>query len=116
MIKAFLEQAIKNIEVEKEQQVAIVKDRVTREKIAPYNADIDNSRAKALKEIEDELNAKIVELTMAYEAKKQEIIKLAEENKKANAETVLASELAVVTVKFDSAIAELNAQIAKIKE
>lgn len=116
MIKAYLEQAVKSIEVEREKQVSIIKDRVVREKIAPYNAEVDNYRAKALTEIDNELNAKIVELKAEYEAKKAELIKLGEEKKKANAESVLASELAVVTVEFDSAISKLNAQIAEIKE
>lgn len=116
MIKASLEQAIKNITMEKEKQVSIVKDRVVREKIAPFNAEVDNYRAKALTEIDNELNAKIVELKATYEAKKAELIKLGEEKKKANADSVLAAELAVVTVEFDAHIAKLNAQIAEIKD
>lgn len=116
MIKPYLEQAIKGIEAERESKVNEVKDRVTREKIAPYNADIDTARAKALTEIDNELNVKLAELKTAYEAKKQDIVRLAEENKKANLETVLASELAVVTIKYDSEIAKLQAQIAEIKE
>lgn len=115
-MKSILEQAIRSIEAKRDNEVAIIKDRITREKIAPYNADIDTSRAKALTEIDNELNVKIAELKTEYETKKQELVRLAEENKKANAETVLASELAVVTVKYDGEIAKLKAQIAEIKE
>lgn len=116
MIKAYLEQAVKSIEAEKEKQVSIVKDRVVREKIAPYNAEVDNYRAKALTEIDNELATKIAELKATYEAKKAELINLGEEKKKANADSVLAAELAVVTVEFDAHIAKLTAQIAEIKE
>lgn len=116
MIKAYLEEAIKKIEMEKEQQASIIKDRLTREKIAPYNADIDSSRAKALTEVDNELNAKIAELKKTYEAKKQELVTLGEEKKKANAETVFASELAVFTVKYDKEITKLKAQLAEIEE
>lgn len=116
MIKAYLEQAIKNIEVEREKQVSIVKDRVVREKIAPFNADVDAYRAKALSEIDSELATKITDLKAEYEAKKAELVRLGEEKKKTNAETVLASELAVITVEFDTAIAKLTAQIAEIEE
>lgn len=116
MVKEHLLQAIKSIEAERDGKVAEVKDRVLREKIAPYNANVDQKRASALAEIDNELNAKIVELKATYEAKKQELVRLGEENKKANAESILATELAVVTIDYDAHIAKLNAQIAEIKE
>lgn len=116
MVKEYLERAIKEIEAEKERQSAIIKDRIIREKVAPYNSEVDQKRANALAEIDNELNTKIIELKSAYEAKKQEIIRLGEEEKKNNSESILASELAVVTVEYDSAIAKLKAQIAEIKE
>lgn len=116
MIKAYLEQAVKGIEAERDRKVAGLKDEIVRTKIAPFNAEVDTMRAKALTEIDNELNAKIVELKAAYEAKKADLIKIGEEKKKTNAESVLATELAVVTVEFDNAIAKLNAQIAEIKE
>ena len=116
MVKAYLEQAIKSIEAEKEQQIAVIKDRIMREKIMPFNAEIDTFRAKALTEIDNELNQKIAVLKQEYEVKKQELVKLGEEKKKANADSVLASELAVVSVKYDNHIAKLTAQIAEIKE
>ena len=115
MVKEHLEKAVKEIENERERQTAVLRDKIMREKIAPYNAEIDQKRTRALAEIDNELNAKIVELKQAYEAKKAELVKLGEENKKANAENVLATELAVVTVEYDSAIAKLKAQIAEIE-
>lgn len=116
MIRTYIEQTIKNIEADREKKVADVKNSIIREKIAPYNAEIDNSRAKALTELDTELNTKIVELRQAYEAKKQELVRLGEEKKKANADSVLMSELAVVTVKYDNIIAKLTADLAEIKE
>lgn len=116
MIKAYLEQAIKSIEMEKEKQVSLIKDRLMKEKIAPYNAEIDSYRAKALTEIDSELNVKIAELRKEYETKKQELIALGEEKKKGNMESIFATELAVLTIEYDSAIAKLTAQLAEIKE
>lgn len=116
MIKAYLEQAIRAIEADKERKVSEVKDRVMREKIAPFNVEVDNYRAKALTEIDNEYNAKVAELKQAYEVKKQELVRLGEEKKKQNAESILASELAVVTVEYDAHIAKLTAQIAEIEE
>lgn len=114
-MKDILLQAVKSIEAKRDRDVAVLKDRIVREKVAPYNADIDQKRAMALTELDTELNAKIVELRQVYEAKKQELVRLGEEKKKENAETLLATELAVVTVDYDAQIAKLNAQIAEIK-
>lgn len=116
MIKEYLEQTIKSIETEKEKKVAEIKARLMQEKIAPFNAEVDEYRAKALTELDAQLNQKIAVLKQEYEAKKQELVKLGEEKKKANADTVLASDLAVVTVEFDKHINKLKAQIAEIKE
>lgn len=116
MIKTYLEQAIRGIEAEREQKIAVLKDRITREKIAPFNAEVDTFRARALAEIDNELNAKMVALRKEYDAKKQEIVALGEEKKKSNAENVYSAELAVITVDYDSALSKLNAQLAEIKE
>lgn len=116
MIKTYLEQAIRSIEADKEKAVSEIKDRITREKIIPYNTEVDNYRAKALTEIEDELNQRIASIRQDYEAKKQELIRLGEEKKKANADNILMSELAVATVEYDTHIAKLNAQLAEVKE
>lgn len=116
MVKDFLVQAVKSIEAERDRQVAVVKDRIVREKIAPYNANVDQLRASALAEIENELNGKILELRQTYEARKQDLVRMGEEDKKKNAESVLATELALVTVDYDAHIAKLNAQIAEIKD
>lgn len=116
VIKVALEQAIRNIEVDKERKITEVKDRVTREKILPFNTDVDNARAKALAEIDNEFNQRVAELKQECEVKKQELVKLGEEKKKANADSVLATELAIVTIEYDAHIAKLNAQISEISE
>lgn len=115
-MKSILEQAVKSIEAKRDSEIAIIKDRVLREKVAPYNAEVDSYRAKALTEIDNELATKIAELKATYEAKKADLVKIGEEKKKANADSVLAAELAVITIKYDGEIAKLNAQIADIKE
>ena len=116
MIKTVIEQAIKSIEAEKAQKVAVVKEQITREKIVPFNAEIDGARAKALQEVDAEYNQKIAQLRKECEEKKQELVRLGEEKERQNAETVLASELAVVAVEYDNAIAALTKQIEEIKE
>lgn len=116
MIRAYLEEAVKKIEAEREQKVALVKDRLVREKIAQHNAEIDGLRAKALAEIDGDLNVKIASLRKEYEEKKQKLIAMGEEDKRAHAEEVFATELAVLTVDYDHHIAKLKAQLAELKE
>lgn len=116
MIKAYFEELIKKLEAEREKEVAPIKDRILREKVFPHNTEIDASRAKALSEIDAEYNVKIAELKKECEEKKQLLIKLGEEDKKANMESALATELAPFTVKYDKEIAKLQAQLAEIEE
>lgn len=116
MIKAYIEQAIKNIELDKDKAIAPAKDRLVREKIAPHNAEVDRLRTKALLELDGEMNLELSEIRKKYEAKKQELIVLGETDKKAFAENVFANELAPLTAEYDSAIAKLTSQIAEINE
>lgn len=124
---ANLESTIKSYEAEKAQRIATVKEKATREKIVPFNAEIDNYRAKALGELTNELNdkinainaeasAKVAELRKTYEEKKQELFALGEEKKRTNAETVIATETAAVSVEYDGFISELNAILSKMKQ
>lgn len=116
MIKERLEQTVRELEAEKERAVSTVKDRIVREKVAVYNAEIDNSRAKALQELDAELNAKVVALQEEYAKKKQSLIELGEQDKQKHTDTILSTELAVVTVEYDNSINKLKAIIAEIKE
>lgn len=116
MIKAFLQQAVRNIEAERDQKIAGLKDIVLREKIVPYNTEIDTYRTQAIAEIDKEFNIKLSELRKEFEEKKRQIIALAEEKKKTNMEEVYASELAVVTIEYEAHIAKLNSQISECSE
>lgn len=116
MLKPYFETLIKQIEMEKDKETAPIKDRLMKEKIAPFNAEVDSYRAKALAEVDNKYNAKIAELKKDCEVEKQELIKLGEDKKKANMETVFANELAVVANKFDKEIAKVKAQLAELKE
>ena len=124
---ASLEATIKNYETEKAQKIASVKEKATREKIVPFNAEIDNYRAKAINELNNELatkineinaeaSAKVTELRKEYEQKKNELVTLGEEKKRTSADTVIATETAAVSVEYDGFISELNAILAKMKQ
>lgn len=116
MIKQYIEQAIKSIEAEKERTTAPLKATIIREKIAPFNAQVDNDRARAIAELDKTLNAEILAIKERYATKKQEIVEIGEKQKRVNEEAVFNSELAVYTAKYDKEIVKLKAQLAEIEE
>jgi hypothetical protein len=115
-IKIHLEQAIKSLETEREKEVAIIKERVTREKIVPFNKEMDIARDKAIAEKQQALNATIVSLQEQFAKEKQEIIDAGEKKKADNATSVIATETYSVTVKYDKAMTALQNQIEKLEE
>jgi DNA-directed RNA polymerase len=115
-IKAHLEQAIKSLEIEREKEVAIIKERVTREKIVPFNQEMDIARDKAIAEKQQALNATIIAHQENFAKEKKEIIEAGEKKKEKNATAVITSEAYSVTVNYDKAIAKLKEQIAELKE
>lgn len=116
MIKPYIENAIKQIEAEKEKQANIVKERVTREKIVPFNTEIDVARDKAIAELTNQMNNSIKSAQDNFNQKKKELIEAGEAKKKENAETVTATEVALVTLVYDKAIMKLTEQVEELKE
>lgn len=115
-IKVHLEQAVKSLEAEKQTVVNAVKEKVTREKILPYNQEIDVARDKAIAEKQANLNATIVAHQERFAKEKQEIITAAENKKAENANAVITTETYTATVEYDKAISKLNEQISALKE
>ena len=115
-IKSNYEQIIKNLEAEKEREVAIIKDKVTREKIVPFNQEMDIARDKAIAEKQQELNNDVSALQDKFVKEKQEIFAAAEKKKSDNAASVLATETYVVTGKYDKEISYLKERVANLKE
>ena len=122
-----IKNTIRAYENEKEQRLATVKERVTREKIVPFNADIDNSRAKAVAELNTELNtkinainqecaARISVLRQDYDKRRQELVSLGEQKKSENAEAVIATETAAINVEYDDVLSKLNAILSAMKQ
>lgn len=115
-IKAYLEQAVRNLEAEKEREVAVIKERVTREKILPYNQEADKGRDLAIAELQSNLNEDISARQDKFAKEKQAIFDENEKRKANNNNAVLATETYTVTVKYDKAITKLKEQIAELKE
>ena len=115
-IKSHLEQAVKSLEAEKTTICNATKDKVTREKIIPYNKEIDTALEKAIAEKQSALNATIVSHQEQFAKEKKEMVEAAEKKKAENANAVIATETYTATVEYDKAITKLNEQISEVKE
>lgn len=107
-INAHIEQAIKGLETERDQQIASIKAIVMQEKIVPKNAEIDALRDKALQEKSNKLNADIQALQETFATDRQAIIEAAEKEKESKANAVISAETASVAYEYNTKIAELK--------
>ena len=115
-IKVNFENLIKNLERERDDEVAVIKDKATKEIIVPFNQEIDVARDKAIAEKQQELSANIMVLQEKFAKERQQIIDAAEKKKSDNASSVLATETYTVTGKYDKEITYLKERIAELKE
>ena len=115
-IKTYLEETLRKIESDKARAIASVKEKVTRELIIPFNAEIDKSRDAAIAQKQAEMNSNIASLQENFAKERQAYIEAAEKKKQENCTAVIATETAVITAEYDKHIAKLVAQIKEIKE
>ena len=116
MIKQHLEEAIKKIEIDRDREANEVRNRVLREKIAPYNAEVDRLRDEAIASKKSALDANILEKQETFAAERKSIIDAAEKKKTDNANAVITAEVAVCTAEYDRHINKLRQQISDVKE
>lgn len=115
-IKSIYEQAIRSLEAEKQSVANAKKEQVMREKILPFNQELDRAREQAIAEKQQELNASILAQQERFAKEKQDIIEAGEKKKSENANTIITTETYAVTVEYDKAIAQLNEKIANLKD
>lgn len=116
MIVTHLEDAKAKIEAEKAAKVSTIREQVTREKILPYNAEIDKAREKAITELAVEHNKQVSTLNNSFEEQKKKLVEAGEKKKAEYAENVIAMETAVVCIPYDNAVAKLQEQINELKK
>lgn len=116
MVKQHIENAIKQIQAEKERAIVQAKERVTREKVVPHNAEVNQSRDNAISALTQKLNEDIAKLQEAFANERQSLIDIGEKNKAEFANSVIEAEVALVTVNCDQAIADLQKLVEKSKE
>lgn len=120
-----LENAKAQIKAEADRECAIVIEKAKREKIIPFNQDIDKDKAETIAKlnqaqmeekakITETYNLSLVKLQEKYDGDRKIIVDLAEKKKADNESAVLATETYPITKDCDKAIAKLDAQIAEL--
>ena len=113
MIIDILRNCVKQLDNERQTQINLARDKATREIIAPHNAEKDNKRNLAIQELTADRDSRIKAIQEQYERDKQTLFSIGEQEKAKFAEVTIESETALVSIAYDSAIAELNKQIEK---
>jgi hypothetical protein len=114
-IETHFEALIKNLEAEKEREVAAIKEKAMREKVVPYNREMDIARDKAIAEKQEALNQAIATQQEIFAKERQKIVEAAEKKKADNMNTVLATETYTVTGVYDKEISFLKERLANLK-
>ena len=115
-IEKHLEQVINSLEAERNTVINATKDKVMREKIAPYNQEIDNALACAIMEKQSALTANIATLQENFAAEKKQMAEAAERKKAENASAVITAETYAVTVEYDKEISYLKDRVNRLKQ
>lgn len=116
MLKQIIEEAIRKTEAAKEQKEREIKDRVTREKIIPYNAEIDKARNEAISQLQGTLDRDIVALRSKFDNERTKLVEAGEKKKAENAKIVIEAEVAAVVAPYNVILNGLHQQLEKVKE
>lgn len=116
MVKEILENAVKQIEANRTQQLAVLAQKVRAEKVIPYNAELDKKRDRAIAEEREKFNTNVAKLQAEFNTTVEQISQASEETKKAFEKSAIESATASINVLCDKAIASLEKQISEVKE
>jgi hypothetical protein len=108
MYKQIIDEAISKIEVNRQREIEIAKQKAMQEQIAPFNRDIDNSLREAIAELQNKHNAKITQMQQAFEAEKHALAEAANNKKSSFAETTIATAVLAINANADTTIAKLR--------
>lgn len=113
MIKQIYEQGIAQIEGDRQRKIEAERQRVIREQVVPFNAEIDTALRDAIAEENRQCNATIAAVQARFEEQRKSLTEAAERKKKENAEAVIATAVAVINKKADDAIRYLKDYLEK---
>lgn len=108
MFKQIYENAVAQIEANRQREIEMAKQKAMQEQVVPFNRDIDNSLRDAIAELQSQHNEKIAHLQKAFESEKISLTNAASEKKVSYAEGAINSAVSVINAEADAAIAHLR--------
>ena len=105
MIKQVLENAVADLEAQKASALQSAQATAIREKVNPFNAEIDESYQKA-----------VSELALKFESDKHALLEAGNKKKLEHQEQVLSEVTNATSYKYDLAVAKLKKQITELGE
>lgn len=113
MIKNIYENAIAQLEADKNRECEIARQKAMQEKVVPYNAEVDASLRDAIAALQNQHNTKVMELQHAFEAEKKAMVEAAAKRKSDFAESTMASATSLIEHETKKAIDHLKTFIDK---
>lgn len=107
---------IAEIKALEEGKIKEIKEKVNREKILPYNQELDQARAKAETELVNNLNSNIKALQEQFAKDKQLLIDKGEKKKAEYFNQVMQNETYAITSECEKQIAKINSLIKDLEE
>lgn len=113
MFEQIIQNAIAQIESERQRKIAECKQRVTQEKIVPFNAEIDSALRAAFAEVQQDAANKIAAIQQEVEATKKHMQEAAEAKKATYATSATEEALSLINYEADTTIAHLQSKLPK---
>lgn len=107
-IRQIISQTIAQIEAQKQREISLSKEKVIRDKIVPFNNEIDRARDKAINELETKLNQDIEALKVKFAQDKKNLIDMGEQKKADFQRTSVEAEIATVNAQSTIAKSKLE--------
>ena len=119
-LNRYIQSAIQQINAEQEREISTIRDKVTREKIVPFNQEVDHKKAVAVQKLNEwfeeqksietgAFNDRLAKLQAKYNEDKKFIEEKAEKEKQDNANAVIEMAIYEIRSKCEKTIAKLNA-------
>ena len=119
-LNRYIQSTIQQIKAEQEREISTIRDKVTREKIVPFNQEIDRDKSQSIAMLDKWLsdqkmaltgtyNESLAKLQAKYNEDKKIVEETAEKKKIENANAVIETAIYEIKSKCEETIAKLNA-------
>lgn len=111
-----LKEAVNRVEAQRNAELETERQRVMREKIAPFNNDIDASCRQAIEEERGKLAHRIAELQKSFDEEVAMLQRQAQAKKEEYAQVELSTATSVVNARYETTISKMKKIIEEVGE